>query len=139
MKKSIGLVIALLIGTFTLSFAQDAMVKHKDDSMHKQMKKETAKTIQLEQTKGEFTIQGLRLSEGTYVFEVSNSGVDHAVGFVLAPQGKTDQANHIKEAYVTKTISSGETSTSKEVTLTKGEYVYFCPLNPTPQYTLIVE
>lgn len=29
--------------------------------------------------------------------------------------------------------------TSKKVILKKREYVYFCPLNPTPQYTLIVK
>ncbi|MFL1897251.1 cupredoxin domain-containing protein [Aquimarina sp. 2-A2] len=97
------------------------------------------KTIKLVQTEGEFETKTLTLNEGTYVFEVSNQGVDHALGFVLAPKGKTDQANHIQNAYVQKTIVDGETSTSKEVTLRKGEYVYFCPLNPTPEYTLIVK
>ena len=97
------------------------------------------KTIKLVQTEGAFETQTLTLNEGTYVFEVSNQGVDHARGFVLAPKGKTDQANHIQNAYVQKTIADGETSTSKEVTLRKGEYVYFCPLNPTPEYTLIVK
>ena len=69
-----------------------------------------------------------------------NKGVDHECGFVLAPKGMTEQKNHIPEAYLTKTIKEGETSSSKfEVTLKKGEYVYFCPMNPTPQYSLVVE
>jgi plastocyanin len=98
-----------------------------------------ASTIRLEQTEGEFTIQSLTLDEGTYVFEITNKGVDHEVGFVVAPEGKTEQKHHIKEAYVTKTAKNGQTSTSKTVTLKKGNYVYFCPLNPTPQYKLTVK
>ena len=99
-----------------------------------------AKTVSLVQTPGEFDKTELKLKAGkAYVFEVENSGIDHKVGFVIAPKGQTDQANHVKEAYVKQAISDGETSTSNVVTLEAGEYVYFCPLNPTPQYTLIVE
>ncbi len=97
------------------------------------------KQVKLEQTKGEFTVQSLTLEEGTYVFEIANSGVDHEVGFVIAPKGKTDQANHIKEAYVQSMVKDGTSSKTNEVKLTKGEYVYFCPLNPTPQYNLTVK
>jgi len=97
------------------------------------------KTVTLEQTKGEFTVKELKLSEGTYVFNIANVGVDHEVGFVLAPEGKTDAAHHIKEAYVKKTVATGTTGSTKEVALSKGTYTYFCPLNPTPQYKLIVE
>ncbi|WP_340065241.1 hypothetical protein [Ascidiimonas aurantiaca] len=95
--------------------------------------------VSLKQTEGEFTQKEVRLAPGNYVFEVTNEGVDRKVGFVLAPKGKTDQKYHIKNAYLQKTIANGETATSKEVLLKKGEYVYFCPLNPTPQYTLLVE
>ncbi len=98
-----------------------------------------AKTILLEQTVGEFTVKGLELSEGDYIFEIANNGVDHEVGFVIAPKGKTDQAHHIKEGYVKETVKKGKTSTSNIVTLEKGEYVYFCPLNPTPQYAITVK
>ena len=99
-----------------------------------------AKTVSLVQTPGEFDKTELKLKAGkAYVFEVENNGVDHEVGFVVAPKGKTDQENHVKEAYVKKAISDGETSESNVVTLEAGEYVYFCPLNPTPLYTLIVE
>ena len=95
------------------------------------------KTVSLEQTKGEFTQKQITLSEGTYIFEIANNNVGHNVGFVLAP--KSDVKAHIKNAYVTEQVKDNTKQTSNKVTLTKGEYVYFCPLNPTPQYTLIVE
>ncbi len=98
-----------------------------------------AQTIKLEQTERKFTTETLNLKAGTYVFEVTNKGVDKELGFVIAPKGKTEQRDHIPEAYLQKTIKNGETAKSKEVTLAKGEYQYFCPLNPTPLYTLVVE
>ena len=101
--------------------------------------KKQVKTVALEQTKGEFTQKAITLSEGTYVFEIANTEVGHNVGFVLAPKGKTDPKHHIKNAYVTKQVENNTTGHSKEVKLKKGEYVYFCPLNPTPQYTLVVK
>lgn len=107
----------------------------------KEMTKEVAqvKTVNLEQTNGEFTQKHITLNEGTYVFEIANNNVDHEVGFVLAPKGKTEPENHIKAAYVTSPVPTNGTSKTQEVVLTKGEYVYFCPLNPTPEYTLTVK
>lgn len=96
-------------------------------------------TISLEQTPGEFTIKSLTLSPGDYQFEIANSGVDHEIGFVVAPKGKTDEPNHIKEAYVQALVATGTTQKTKVVSLTAGEYVYFCPLNPTEQYALTVK
>ena len=121
MKKSI-FTLALVLGVFVSAYAQNA------------------ETIKLNQTPGAFEQTELTLKAGTpYVFEITNQGVDHKVGFVVAPTGKTDAANHVKEAYVANAIKDGETSQSKEVVLEAGEYVYFCPLNPTPQYTLVVK
>lgn len=100
-----------------------------------------AKTVSLTQVDGEFVVKELKLSEGNYVFNIENSGIDHNVGFVLIKDG-TDASkpeNHIKEAYVQAPVATGKTESSKEVSLKKGTYVYFCPLNPTPQYKLIVE
>ncbi len=97
------------------------------------------KTVALTQTDGEFMQKELVLDAGTYVFEIGNKNVDHPVGFVLAPKGKTDEANHIKSAYVKAPVKTGSTSMTNEVVLAKGEYVYFCPLNPTPQYSLTVK
>lgn len=95
--------------------------------------------ISLEQTPGKFTTESITVAPGDYQFEIVNNGVDHEVGFVLAPKGKTDQANHIKEAYVKETVKNGSSSPTNIVSLTAGEYVYFCPLNPTEQYNLTVD
>ncbi len=128
MKKIITIVVLFFGLTATVS-AQDKMMK----------KSMVTKTVTLEQTKGEFTQKGLTLAEGTYVFEIENNNVGTDVGFVLAPKGKLDPANHIKEAYVTAPVKNNTSGNSKQVTLKKGTYTYFCPLNKTPQYTLIVE
>lgn len=100
---------------------------------------QSPKVITLEQTSGEFTVKELTVSPGDYVFQVVNNGIDHEVALVLAPEGKTEKADHIQEAYLKKTANKGETGTSNLVNLTPGTYVYFCPLNPTPQYKLIVK
>lgn len=122
----------LVVGLFLIAVSFSATAQEK-------VSNKAVKTVSLEQTNGEFTQKAITLSEGTYVFEIANSGIDHEVGFVLAPKGKTDAANHIKNAYVTKTVATDSKEKSNNVTLTKGEYVYFCPMNPTPQYSLIVE
>ena len=129
MKKVISILVIALAFTFN-SNAQDKM-----------MKKEAIKTIALEQIKGEFTQKGLTLNEGTYVFEVSNNHAAKEVGLVLVKKGKdaTNPENHIKTAYVTQVVKDGETQKTNATKLVKGEYVYFCPLNPTPQYTLTVQ
>ena len=127
MKKVVSILIIALAFTLT-SNAQDKMMK------------DALKTVALEQTKGEFTQKSITLSEGSYVFEVTNhAGTD--VGFVLVPKGKdaSKPENHIQTAYVTQVVKNGETEKTKITKLSKGEYVYFCPLNKTPQYTLVVE
>lgn len=130
MKKIISILVIAL--AFSLnSNAQDSMKK---EAMMKDAK---ATVVSLEQTTGAFTQKTVTLSEGSYIFEISNNNVDHKVGFVLAP--KSDPDAHIKTAYVTETVDTNTKQKSNVTTLTKGEYVYFCPMNPTPQYTLIVE
>ncbi|NRR90162.1 cupredoxin domain-containing protein [Winogradskyella undariae] len=129
MKKIITLLVIAL--TFTLTGnAQDSMKM-----------KTKATTVSLEQTTGEFTQKSLKLKEGDYIFEIANKNVGHQVGFVLVPKGKdaSKPENHISTAYVTKAVENNTKETSKVTSLTKGEYIYFCPLNPTPQYTLTVE
>ena len=126
MKTMKNLVVVLFVAvlSFTAS-AQDKMMK----------------TVSLEQTKGAFTQESLTLSEGTYVFAVSNNNAAPEVGLVLIEEGKdgTDASNHIKDAYVSNLVKHGKTESSKPVTLKKGTYKYFCPYNNTPQYTLIVK
>ncbi|TGV03719.1 cupredoxin domain-containing protein [Flavivirga rizhaonensis] len=126
MKKIISILVIAL--TFTMNTnAQDTM--------------NNVKTVSLEQTKGEFTQKALTLSEGSYVFAVSNNHAAKEVGLVLVPKGKdaSKPENHIKTAYVTTVVKDGKVEKTNVTKLTKGEYVYFCPLNPTPQYTLTVK
>ena len=94
--------------------------------------------VNLEQTTGVFSTTNLSLEAGQVQFNISNKDVDHEVGFVLVPKGKYDAENHIKEAYVTAAVATGKTSQTSIVNLEAGEYEYFCPLNPTPKYTLTV-
>jgi len=129
MKK----LIALLVLAITFNFAaqaQNGMVKDGD-----------IVTVALEQTEGEFTQKNVTLKEGSYIFTVSNNQAGKDVGFVLVPEGKdaSNPKNHIKEAYVTKVVKEGSTESSNVVALAKGTYKYFCPMNKTPQYTLVVE
>ena len=121
--KTLKILVALL--ALTLGLAQD---------------QEKAKTVKLEQTTGAFTQEKLNLKPGKYVFEVTNSGIDHEVAFVLAPKkSEVTQEDHIANAYLANPVADGQTAQSQEVVLEKGEYVYFCPMNPTPQYTLVVK
>ncbi len=128
--KSLALTLAIVAGGVLLGrplFIRAAMVQD-------------ARVILLDQTPGEFEKKELKLKAGKkYIFEVTNEGVDHEVGFVIAPAGKTEAENHIQNAYLSKTVNNGESARSREVVLEEGEYVYFCPLNPTPQYKLVVK
>jgi len=99
---------------------------------------EKVTTITLVQTPGQFETQKLSLKPGKYIFEVKNKNVDHEVGFYLrkktadgkdAPLANSD-TGHIKK---------GETGKSGVVTLEPGEYLYSCPLNPTPHYVITVK
>jgi len=133
MKKVIAVVV-LAIGTVFSMNAQDKMMK-KDKMMQ-----HSTKTIALEQTSGEFTQKQITVSEGTYVFEIANNNVGHNVGFVLVKKGKdiSKPENHIQTAYVTEQVVTGEKQTSKPTILEKGEYVYFCPLNPTATDNMLI-
>lgn len=120
LKNAIAL-IALVAGSVFTSNAQD------------KMDKKAPKVVSLEQVEGEFTKKNLTLSQGTYVFEIANNNVGHDVGFVLVKKGQdiSKPENHIKTAYVTKAVANGKKEKSNPTVLEKGEYVYFCPLNPT--------
>ena len=120
--KKILLGIALYLGLAANAFAQD-----------------NANVIKLDQTDGKFVVESMTVEAGKFVFEVTNKGVDREVGFVLVPVNKGKGGEHIKSAYLGKTIADGETSRSQVVDLKPGTYSYFCPLNPTPHYTIVVK
>ena len=74
----------------------------------------TVKTVSLEQTKGAFTQKSITLSEGTYVFNVTNNNAAPEVGLVLIQDGKdsSDAKNHIVDAYVSQMVKHGKTEFS---------------------------
>jgi plastocyanin len=100
---------------------------------------EKIEKVKLTQIPGEFKTKKMKLAPGNYQFEIANNGVDHNVGFVLVPAGKYDAADHIQEAYVAKPVPNGTSSLSGIVSLSTGDYEYFCPLNPTDKYKLTVK
>ena len=85
--------------------------------------------------------QVLKLKPGDYVFRVTNQNVPYQLGFWLREKGY-DDANYLQRLAMTS-VSGGGLDTGKtkdyRVALEPGEYVYSCPLNPTPDYRIIVE
>lgn len=83
----------------------------------------------------------ITVKPGDYIFRVSNKNVPYELGFWLRDVDY-DWRNPLHK--LTKTSVSGGGLTlgkSKDyaVTLKPGKYLYSCPLNTTPDYTLIVE
>ena len=77
----------------------------------------------------------LHLSPGKVIFRVSNKNVSYNLGFWVRGQG-------IWRATLPSAsgggLSTGQTK-DYSITLKKGSYWYSCPLNPTPDYPLVVE
>lgn len=77
----------------------------------------------------------LRLKPGKYIFRITNKNVPYPLGFYLRGAGFAGKFRLPK-------VSGGglSTGTTKDysVELVAGEYLYSCPLNPTPNYKLIV-
>ena len=76
----------------------------------------------------------LELTAGEYVFQVTNENVPYELGFYLRGQG-------ISRATLPSASGGGlTTGTTKDyrVTLRPGKYWISCPLNPTPDYPVIV-
>jgi hypothetical protein len=82
----------------------------------------------------------LQLKPGRYVFRVTNKNVPYELGFWLREHDYS-LSNPLHK--VTKISVSGgglALGTTKDyvVDLKPGQYVYSCPLNPTPNYRLVV-
>ena len=76
----------------------------------------------------------LELKPGKYIFRVTNSNVSYPLGFYLRGEG-------IKKVSLPKVSGGGLTrGTTKDyaITLKPGKYVFSCPLNPTPDYPIVV-
>ena len=78
----------------------------------------------------------LKLKPGAYTFKVTNKNVPYNLGFWLRGQGVVGRAT-------LPSVSGGglSTGTTKDynITLKPGKYYFSCPLNPTPDYQIIVE
>jgi hypothetical protein len=77
----------------------------------------------------------LKLKAGTYTFRVRNQGVPYELGFYLRGEG-------LSQVTLPKVSGGGltpGTTQDYKVTLKPGNYVMSCPLNPTPDYPIVVE
>jgi hypothetical protein len=77
----------------------------------------------------------LELQPGRYVFRVANRNVPYELGFWLRGESLIDRAR-------LPSVSGGGLTTGKTqdyaIELKPGNYVFSCPLNPTPDYRLVV-
>lgn len=84
--------------------------------------------------------QPITLKPGKYIFRVTNKNVPYELGFWLRSHDY-DWKNPLHK--LTRTSISGGglhegVAKDYEVTLEPGRYLYSCPLNTTPDYTLVV-
>ena len=78
----------------------------------------------------------LTLKPGSYVFRVTNKNVPYDLGFWLRGDGLLNRAR--LPSVSGGGLAEGVTK-DYEITLTAGEYLFSCPLNPTLDYKLVVE
>ena len=77
----------------------------------------------------------IKLKPGNYIFRLTNKNVPYGLGFWLRGQG----LGRVTLPSVSGGgLNKGVTKDYK-ITLKPGDYVYSCPLNPTPDYRLEVE
>ena len=77
----------------------------------------------------------LELKPGKYVFRVTNEDVPYELGFWLRGEGL---ARFVKNSVSGGGLTAGATL-DYENELTEGDYLYSCPLNPTPDYRIVVK
>jgi hypothetical protein len=83
----------------------------------------------------------IALKPGKYIFRVTNKSVPYELGFWLR-EADYNWKNPLHK--LTKVSISGSglvqgATKDYAVELKPGEYLYSCPLNPTPDYKLVVE
>jgi hypothetical protein len=78
----------------------------------------------------------LTLKPGKHVFRVTNRNVPYELGFWLRGDGLINRAT--LPSVSGGGLTQGATK-EYEIVLEPGEYLYSCPLNPTPDYKLVVE
>ena len=76
----------------------------------------------------------LELKPGKYIFRVTNSNVPYKLGFYLrGEEGKKSSLPDVSGGGLTKDVTK-----DYEIDLVAGKYVFSCPLNPTPDYPIVV-
>ena len=83
----------------------------------------------------------LELEPGDYIFRVSNTDVPYELGFWVR-EADYQLGNPLHKLTKTSVTGGGlpqGTTTDYEVELEPGEYLYSCPLNPTPNYKIVVK
>jgi hypothetical protein len=106
-----------------------------------QSKEQKVTVIDLSQTTSEFNVKGLQLKPGKYQFKVTNLDVNKEVGFVIQKASDKNMdvmKTAVENSFTTSLIGKGKTELTGVVELKEGEYVYSCPLNPTPHYSITV-
>lgn len=82
----------------------------------------------------------IKLKPGEYVFRVTNKNVPYELGFWFRSKDYNWKNPLHKLSKVS--VSGGGLTTGKtqdyKVDLKPGEYVFSCPLNPTPDYRVVV-
>jgi len=77
----------------------------------------------------------LELKPGNYLIRVHNLDVPYVLGFWLRGKGL--------DRFTLPSVSGGGIDTGGyqeyRIALEEGEYLYSCPLNPTPDYKLVVK
>ena len=79
--------------------------------------------------------KALELKPGKYIFRVTNRDVPYQLGFWVRGQG----LGRVTLPSVSGGGLTQGTTKDYEIELKEGEYLYSCPLNPTPDYRLIVK
>ena len=83
----------------------------------------------------------IELDPGTYTFRVTNTDVPYELGFWLR-EHDYELGNPLHKLSKTSVSGGGLTqgkTQDYEVELEPGEYLYSCPLNPTPDYRIVVK
>lgn len=131
MKNSIFTIVLVVIATLFGTINANAQSADKDVTI-----------IELTQTTNQFLTQNLSLKPGKYQFRVVNKDVEKDLGFVIqkAADKKGDvMKTAVPNSFTTAMVKKGEAQYTGVVDLKAGEYVYSCPLNPTPHYAISVK
>jgi len=126
-------IIALFAVVFSLALASNVSAQTMDKDVT---------VIELTQTVGQFDTQELNLKPGKYQFRIVNKDIEKEVGFLIQKvedKDKNPMETAVENSMSTTMVSIGNPGYTGVVDLTKGDYVYSCPLNPTPHYSIKVK